>query len=622
MSAPDEKDDAKPEASPAEATDSAAPEPAKLETSDAIGEDAKAPQAAASAPVTRTASKQSLSFDLKGPIGPADHVVGAVLGLLYLGWLLSTARGLGFARDEGFYFHAASTYAGWFERLMEQGRAAMQQNVVDGYWGTNHEHPSLMKGLFAISWMVLHKKWHVFADASTAFRFPGMAMGGLAIWVTYLFGARAFSRPAGVVAAVLLGLMPHLFYNAHLACFDVPIVAMWLLSVYVYWRSAEEGSVGWAIAAGVVYGLTLETKHNAWILPLVFVPHAAFTYARGFLGGKKPASAIPWNLVSMSTLGPLVFYALWPWMWFDTKPRIDEYVNFHVHHEYYNMEFLGRNYFGPPSPPLYAPVLVLASVPTVTILLFLLGGGERIKTSLARVTAFFRDKAAFLAAPDGRGPDGATDLLIGLAFAGPLAVFFLPTTPIFGGTKHWMPAYPFLALLAGRGFDLARAAMDTWLAEKRPDWREAAPWALGVAAIVGPLAITKHSHPFGLSTYVPLVGGTAGGADLGLNRQFWGYTTESVGPWLEANAPQRAAVFIHDTSWPSWERLIAEKRIRPDLRGVGSPSEAQIALVHHELHMNEVDYSIWIAYQTVAPAFILRHDGVPIVSVYSRAARR
>ena len=32
------------------------------------------------------------------------------------------------------------------------------------------------------------------------------------------------------------------------------------------------------------------------------------------------------------------------------------------------------------------------------------------------------------------------------------APWLLDTTPIFGGTKHWLNAYPFLALFAGLGF--------------------------------------------------------------------------------------------------------------------------------------------------------------------------
>ena len=87
---------------------------------------------------------------------------------------------------------------------------------------------------------------------------------------------------------------------------------------------------------------------------------------------------------------------------------------------------------------------------------------------------------------------------------------------------------------------------------------------------------------------------------------------------LNRSAPGNATVFIHDTTWDAWSRMQQEGRVRRDLRAVGSPSEARIALVQHELHMNEVDDSVWVAFGNDAPAYVVLHDGVPIVSVYER----
>src|SRR6202011_792377 len=110
--------------------------------------------------------------------------------------------------------------------------------------------------------------------------------------------------------------------------------------------------------------------------------------------------------------------------------------------------------------------------------------------------------------------------------------------------------------------------------------------ALAASVFAAPLAETVHSHPFGLSSYVPLVGGTAGGADLGLNRQFWGFTTQTAAAeYLNERAPRGASVFILDTTWDAWARMQEEGRVRSDLRAVGSPQEGTFALVQHELHM-------------------------------------
>src|SRR5262249_34379532 len=82
---------------------------------------------------------------------------------------------------------------------------------------------------------------------------------------------------------------------------------------------------------------------------------------------------IPVALVAMAVIGPTIFYMTWPWIWFDTGRRLADYVSFHLNHEYYNMEFLGTTYFRPPMPRLYAWVMTLATVPTITLLLFGLG---------------------------------------------------------------------------------------------------------------------------------------------------------------------------------------------------------------------------------------------------------
>ena len=64
--------------------------------------------------------------------------------------------------------------------------------------------------------------------------------------------------------------------------------------------------------------------------------------------------------------------------------------------------------------------------------------------------------------------------------------------------------------------------------------------------------------------------------------------------------------------------MIDEKRLRPDLRGVGSMSEADFAIVHIERHMLEVEYNEWSVFGTDIPDYVLTHDGVPIIDVFRR----
>jgi hypothetical protein len=536
--------------------------------------------------------------------------------------LLRTCARMGYARDEGFYFYAANSYGRWFELLGQNRAAAFEQRAIDGAWGVNHEHPALIKSLFVLSYLTLQKSRHLFAMEGTAYRFPAIVLAGALIGLVYLWGAEARGRVAGVAAAVALGSMPHVFFHAHLACFDVPIMTMWTLAAWSYHRSVHTPIAAggrrwlWPAITGICFGLALDTKHNSWFLPFGLVAHAvAAEVARRYL--KKPEtkpapSRLPraaLALGAMALIGPVVFVALWPWIWHDTFRRFVEYAKFHLGHEYYNMELFGQTYWRPPMPRSYAWVMTLATVPTVTLALFGIGVVVRARAVLGKARE-----------------DASIDLLWLAGLFINYVAWLSPGTPIFGGTKHWMTAYPFLALFAGVGFDaVVKAARARFFELRRRATAMRAlasqvPAALtfGALTFAAPIVETYRSTPWGLSAYTPLVGGSAGAATLGLNRGFWGYQTGAVAPWLNTEALPNASVYIHDTAAQSWDMLLRDGRVRKDLRGAWSVVGADYALYHHEQHMQTQEYQAWVALNTDRPAHLDGLDGVPIIWVYKR----
>ncbi len=141
---------------------------------------------------------------------------------------------------------------------------------------------------------------------------------------------------------------------------------------------------------------------------------------------------------------------------------------------------------------------------------------------------------------------------------------------------------------------------------------------LTVAAFSAPLVESIHAHPWGLTAYTPLVGGAAGAATLGLNRGFWGYSTGSVADWLNANAPRNASIYIHDTAGPSWDMLLRDHRIRRDIHAVATVANADLALYHHEMHMEGQEYQAWVAFDSDRPADVAGLDGVPVIWVFKK----
>jgi 4-amino-4-deoxy-L-arabinose transferase-like glycosyltransferase len=549
-----------------------------------------------------------------------DHLIGLLLGAAFVVVLVLSAGGLGYARDEGFYFQASTAYAGWFEQLLRAPSEAIARGAVDAAWGANHEHPALVKSVFSLSWLLLYKKWHLFAEEGTSFRFGGMLFAGIGVWLLYLWGTRARSRAAGLVAALSFVTMPRVFYHSHLDCFDVPITVMWFFCAYVYWRALGTGKVAWAIATGIVFGLALDTKHNAWFLPFALTVHAIIakrdTIVRGL---KKGYLAVPSPLLAMAILGPAVFVGLWPWLWFDTLDRLQGYFRFHLNHDYYNIIYLGQTYFRPPFPFSYVWVMTAATVPTITLVLFAIGlcavllRRARIGRLPFPVPLLRRDDVL------------CTGWLWAIGIATQYAPWILSRgTPIFGATKHWMPAYPFLCLFAGVGFVVVWEKLRAYLAA-----RVAARWSgvraealLGVCVLAAPLAETVHSHPWGLSNYTPLVGGASGAASLGLNRQFWGFTTGAVTDFLNDHVKASQSVFLHDTAWPSWDMLQRDGRLLPHVRAAGAIEQSDWAVYHHEEHMEGVEYQIWGVYGTATPAHVATYDGVPIIWVFEKRRGR
>src|SRR5690606_32492070 len=114
-----------------------------------------------------------------------DVAICAALCGGYGAWLLSSVHDLGYARDEGFYFQAADSYLEWFLRFADNPGAAIHQDVVDRYWRVNHEHPALVKSLFALGRHFLHDRWHWVSEPGTSYRAVGMAFSCLALCVTY-----------------------------------------------------------------------------------------------------------------------------------------------------------------------------------------------------------------------------------------------------------------------------------------------------------------------------------------------------------------------------------------------------------------------------------------------------
>jgi dolichyl-phosphate-mannose-protein mannosyltransferase len=559
-----------------------------------------------------------------------------LLFALSTGWVIAAQRDQGIARDETVYMTYGTGYANWWIDLLKRREGVVGEKRITGAFGgpgatdNNREHPPLMKTLFGFSEKLFHDTlgW---TSETTGYRLPTAAVNGLLVALVFLFASGIWGYGEGLLAGLLVLLLPRAFFHAGLACFDAPIAAFWFACLVAYDRALRRG--GWLLL-GLCFGFALATKHNALLLPFALLAHYAWVAARGqraaiaeaWRGGRR-ASVVryfgrgllgtrPSLLLSLAVVGPLTLVALWPWLWFDTVEHVRAWIAFHMHHVHYNFEYLGDNWNAPPFPWHVALVTTLLTVPVATLAAAAAGAVE------LGVRAWRGAAAA---------PERAPALLLFLSAGVSMGPFFLGSTPIFGAEKHWAPAIPTLCIFAGVGIvALGRLAATALVEGNRlapvREGRTAPLIAAGLGALVvaAAAAETVEAQPYALSSYNALAGGAAGGADLGMNRQFWGYAARGVLPFLNAHAPApgqpAAPVYSHDASpaWGIYQRQGLLARSLPDSGGeyAGGIGRSRWAIVVHERHFNRHDYLIWSVYGTVQPVFVLRKDGVPIVSVY------
>jgi hypothetical protein len=591
-----------------------------------------------------------------------DRWIAIGLALAAIASLLAVEGNLGFGRDEGQYMRAGERYWGWFEEAatnLKNGRLRQSFTPagIDRYWADNApDHPVVMKTLFGLSWRAFHtctctgpaRGLHpiaitgrhitlpIFKRDSTAFRFPAIVFAGILIALVYLFARKFVGRGPAAAGAILALAQPHYFFHAGIACFDAPITTLAFAVGFAYWKSLR--SVRWGILTGVVFGIALGIKHNAWLMPIFLAGHYLWMRRRDVLARRLPR--IPLCFVSMATLGPIIFFLHWPWLWHHPIERTRTYLNRHLLHEHYNFEYLGHNWNGPPTGtgPGSDSKLLRATAPWVQLgftvpvtTLALAAWGSLILARRRRFDPVLPDaeepETSVASRPDwlrpGADVDRAPGAFLAVQIFGPLSVLTVPSTPIFGGVKHFLPANPYLAVAAAIGLAwLARTLADA-LSARATALRKVLPCALAALVCVPAVVETRRSYPDGLSHYNMAAGGFAGGASLGMNRQFWAYCVLPVLDWVN-RSPQHGSMYWHDVIGDALRMYKREGRLQMDVgdTGFGEPGikSSRMGLLVHEKHWAMYEGWLWEEYRTLKPVRVRTREGVPLVIGYERGA--
>jgi 4-amino-4-deoxy-L-arabinose transferase-like glycosyltransferase len=531
-----------------------------------------------------------------------DWLIGALLSVITIALLVVTAPQIGLTWDEPVYMAAQSAYYDWFEQLAAAPHMALSEAGIRAAWEINHEHPPLAKIWSGALWRLIHGT----LDPLVAHRLGTIILVGLMVALIFCTVTQSYGRSAGLAAVAALLTLPRFFFHAHLAALDVPATLAYVGILTLFWHTRAVRGLRRSCVIGLllalVWGAGLATKINAaFALPVLVI--------WVLLADRRREHVV--RLAIMAAVGPLVFVALWPWLYHDTVHRLGRYLLFiTVDHWQISQWYLGNLYM---PPPWHFPfVMLVMVVPLTTFSLMLVG--------IAR------------ARYDPR-PDHPILLWISAA-AMPLLALAGGKSMVYDNERLFMASFPYVAMLAGCGLAWLLTGVARVAQRRRPGATVPGVLLLVIAAQLPQLLSAATLYPHLLSYYSETVGGLPGARRLGMETTYWCETYAAALEYVNIHARPGAVVWVEDWSHDVLIWYQASGRLRPDLRVALAPGA--VSQIPHsdryavEADMWQADYVIrqyrqvsfddqWQRFRAEhAPRLMLARQGVVLMELFER----
>jgi 4-amino-4-deoxy-L-arabinose transferase-like glycosyltransferase len=395
----------------------------------------------------------------------------------------------GLTWDEPGYVAQGVQYVDWLRRALTSGAGP-----EDPVWAAAHpDHPPLGKLVYGVAAGSRPERVSALTAARLASALLFAVLVGLTAYVTY----RCCGQMAGWLAGGSLLLTPQVLAHAQLAALDLPVTVAWLAVAVI----CLIGPTGWrgATLVGVLWGIALLIKVNGIFL-------AGPIFIGGLISRRMRWREVPAVLASAA----LTLWIGWPWLWTQTGPRLEAYLLDKQVRWIVPTFYLGHVYNEAYPPWHYPLVLTVATLPLAALVGIIVGTPSlaREQPRLAR--------------------------WVGLHLLFTLGLACLPGVPRYDGTRLFLPAFPFLAIVAGIGLERLLRHVASF---RRLGW--AGAWAVLVLITGSAVFGLGSASPCLLSAFSPLIGGLRGAERAGLETTFWG---DAVTPELLGAIPPGALV--------------------------------------------------------------------------------
>ncbi len=515
--------------------------------------------------------------------------------------------------DARFYVPAAASYGEWALRaatgLVRGDTSAWTQRDIDAAFRANHEHPPAGKYVMALGWLVFHRGLGWLDEVSAC------RMGVTLLWawlcaLVFIIVHAVRGPLAGVFAALAMATLPRLVFHGQVETLDLPVTTFMVAAAVMSWRTLESPRLLTGAAAVVFFALALATKHNA-----LFILPAALLYLL-IIHPPQPAGTLlrlpdlPLVFAGLLFVSPFIVWLAWPWLWFDTWPRLVSYAQYHLRH--YPIHFFYRGaLYDDHLAPWHAPWVMFAlTVPLPILALAMAGAWTPLKAMFARLPGIARPDLAPLVEL-AREPAHRLALFALLQALAQLAAVSLPGVPVYGGDKLFLPAFPFAAMLAGLAFAALTPYARTFT---RP--RAVLAFTMLLLLLPGVLGVLLYRGHW-LSYYSEFIGGLRGATRAGYERQYYDLAYPELATTLNRLLPQggRVAVLPNPKEYaPYFARWQKLARLHPGVQLV-SPKDAELVVLTHERRWREYP-ELQARYRSRPLLARIHRAGVPLVSIY------
>jgi 4-amino-4-deoxy-L-arabinose transferase-like glycosyltransferase len=533
---------------------------------------------------------------MKNPWKPGNGTIALILACLTAIILTATAPAIGLTTDEPAYIVAADSYARWFYLLVKEPGRALNPAAVTNYWMFNHEHPPVEKIWSGLVWLATRH----FFDEPTANRIGPILLVAFLVALLYLMVVGTYGKTAGLFAAAALLSLPRFFLHAHLVALDVPVAVASFATIFLFWKTVDRKGWAWGLLWGLAWGLAVAVKLNG-----VFISIALVMW---FLIFRRNWS-VALRLLLMVLVALLTFFMVWPWLYYQTWPRLIDYVNFHLHHYMIGQWYFGQFFMPPPWHFIF--VMVWAVVPLTVMILSLVG-----------IIHAGKEKR-----------DGGLKWLLILSVFVSISPFIFGKSLLYDNERLFMPVFPFLAALAGIGF----GRLVTYLQKitervKRPALAIPAAVILGIALLMPQVVTMTGLYPYLLSYYSEGVGGLRGAKKLGLETTYWCNTCADALPYINIHAEPGDIIWSEDSNMLHYYQTIGQLRqdvlitdkdpveIDSGLLGDGIIGKADWYIFQYRQTQYGVDgekgYLLLRKLATQTPVYEVSYQGVPLMKLY------